>query len=231
MKSSSRPNRGSDVNVVYVLKRNAKAAKSALEMANVLNKNFRMIPADPDVAKDCIALPVSDKFEITQEGSWKEYIQTTGTQLCPYSTAVLGNRGQLAQTSNYNDKNLTLVQQAILRTIQKISSSNSKEAELIDQIQKLDQSVCPKKLEIFGDDRTLVVPPLSFDEEAFQSILCSDSQENEASCRTELWRQLAQVHDSPRIVRRGTVDPNSRIRESGHRLLFPHCGIPDTTGW
>jgi hypothetical protein len=229
MKSSSRPDRGSDVTVVYVLKRNAKAAKSALETADLLNKNFRMIPADPDVAKDCIALPVNDEFEITQEGSWKEYIETTGTQLCPFSTAILGNRRQLVQTSNY--KNLTLVQQAILRTIQKLSSSNSKEAELIDKMQNLEQSVCPKKLEIFGDDRTLVVPPHSFEGEEFQAILCSDSQENEAYCRTELWRQLAQVHDSPRIARRGTVDPNSRIRESGHRLLFPHCGIPDTTGW
>lgn len=226
-----RSDQGADVNVVYVLKRNAKAAKSALETANLLNKKFRMIPAA--VAKDCIALPVSDKFNAAQEGPWNEYIQMTGTQHCPYSTAILGNhRQQLEKTSNDNTKsNLTLVQQAILHTIQKLSSSkNVVDEDLISKIQKLEKSVCPKKIEEFGDDRCLVVPPNVFEGEEFRAILCGNSLENEELCRTELWRQLTQIHGSPRIARRGTVDPNSRIRESGHRLLFPYSGIPDMTG-
>jgi 16S rRNA G966 N2-methylase RsmD len=47
------------------------------------------------------------------------------------------------------------------------------------------------------------------------------------------WRQLMAVHGSQRIVRRGTIDIDSGIRQSGHRLVFPSChggGIPETTG-
>jgi tRNA G37 N-methylase Trm5 len=225
------PDQGCKVNVVYVLKRNAKAAKSALEAAKFLNKNFRMIPATND---DCIAVPVSDTFDSTKDGLWKEFVEKSGSQVCPYSTAVLGSRRQFTQTSN-SHLELTLVQQAILRTVQAVSSGTTLEyatEDFIDRIEKLDPSVCPKKLEIFGDDRTLVVPPHSFEGEEFQSLLCINYEDDHDSCMTEFWRQLAKVYNSPRVARRGTVDPNSKIRESGHRLLFPNTnkGIPEMTG-
>ena len=34
------------------------------------------------------------------------------------------------------------------------------------------------------------------------------------------WKSLATMHGSTRIVRRGTVDPESRIRESGYRIVW-----------
>lgn len=37
----------------------------------------------------------------------------------------------------------------------------------------------------------------------------------------ELWSQVAIAYKCPRILRKGGVDPNSRIRQTGYRLLWP----------
>jgi hypothetical protein len=67
-----------------------------------------------------------------------------------------------------------------------------------------------------------------------QNIL-DDSPDNHA-VQQNFWRRLAQSDNSRRIVRMGGIDPNSKIRESGHRLVWPFAGIPkisgpNSTGW
>mmetsp|Transcript_23158 Transcript_23158/g.54672 ORF Transcript_23158/g.54672 Transcript_23158/m.54672 type:complete len:644 (-) Transcript_23158:186-2117(-) len=131
---------------------------------------------------------------------------------------------------------------------------------IIDRVLQLDSTVCPGSrrrpfLEIFGDDRTVVVPPGAFEGEEFISILrdvrpfsthlrttqqqnrtndSGDSKDDHGGCDIDagsdnidllyddFWRRLALAHNSPRVVRRGGIDPNSRIRESGHRILWPN---------
>ena len=232
--NSSRQNLGCEVDVIFVPKRKAKVVKSILEAEGLLEKDFRMIPADPEIAGDCIALPVKDEFRKVEKGTWSDLIQGSGKHFCPYSTAILGNRLNLATCITTKHGNSTLVQQAILQTVQKLSTVNGKSSVdddvVIGNVKKLELSVCPKKLEVLGDDRTLVVPPLSFEGEDFLSILSGDSKNSPRSCKEELWRNLATIHGSQRIARRGTVDADSKVRESGHRLLYPNSGIPETTG-
>jgi hypothetical protein len=242
MKKPTPGDRGCDVQVVYALRRNAKLAKKALEQAGFLNKNFRMtaVVGDdlPANLRDCIAIPVVKEMDTYQDGPWSEFIVDSGLQVCPYSTSVLGNHRPVAGTANNGYTDLTVVQQAILGTIQSlVTSSNESKAsssyssdQLVERIQALTNMECPKKLEVLGDDRTLVLPPLAFASDEFQALICSGSTNDDSKCMEELWIQLARRHDSSRIARRGTVDRESRIRESGHRLIWPISGIPDETG-
>lgn len=227
--------KGGEVKVLYVLKRNAKPTKNALEQAKLLNKNFRMAHPDPNVAgpnfEDCIAIPVVKEFDGSVQGSWDNFVQSSGLQICPYSTSVLGSGRQVSGTSNMGDEDLTLVQQAILETIlSSLSTVQTPEHELRKRIRSLEPTVCPKKLEIFGDDRTLVIPPHAFQGDAFEFMICANEQELIPSIMRSLWKHLAEAHQSPRVARRGVVDKESRIRHSGHRLLWPFSGIPDETG-
>jgi hypothetical protein len=228
--------KGGEVNVVYVLKRNAKPTKNALKHAKLLHKHFRMAPPDPNVAgpnlEDCIAIPVVKEFDGSIQGSWNDFVQSSGIQICPFSTSVLGSGRQVSGTSNMGDEDLTLVQQAILETILPFSSTTqASQHELRKRIRSLEPTICPKKLEIFGDDRTLVIPPHAFQGDAFESMMiCANERELIPSRMKSLWKNLAEAHKSPRVARRGTVDKESRIRHSGHRLLWPFSGIPDETG-
>jgi hypothetical protein len=233
---------GCDVRVLYALRRNAKPAKKTLEQAGFLNKNFRMtaVVGDdlPANLQDCIAIPVVKEMDTYQDGPWSEFVIDSGLQVCPYSTSVLGNHRPMAGTANNGYTDLTVVQQAILGTIQslvtssnesKVSSSYSSDG-FVERMQALDPVVCPKKLEVLGDDRTLVLPPLAFTSEEFQALICSGFTNHDSKCMEVLWSQLARRHGSSRIARRGTVDRESRIRESGHKLVWPISGIPDETG-
>ena len=173
--------------------------------------------------------------------------------------------------------------------------------DILDRVIRLDADICPggkgitgshqnintrkqksksTALEIFGDDRTIVIPPNVFrsSNNAFLSILREvwekkqkhnsnnnhqrqqlEQQRYQVSANTflpnndddeisnnninkknsdrkgiveddgdndddvmydDFWRRLALAHNSHRIVRRGGVDPNSKIRESGHRLVW-----------
>eukprot|EP00536_Pseudo-nitzschia_multiseries_P007117 jgi/Psemu1/324610/estExt_fgenesh1_pg.C_1630001 len=47
----------------------------------------------------------------------------------------------------------------------------------------------------------------------------------------DFWRRLALAHNSPRVVRRGGIDPNSKIRESGHRILWPKTHNIASNDW
>jgi hypothetical protein len=157
--------------------------------------------------------------------------------------------------------------------------------DILNRILKLDSTICPagagsnnnkkkkhQSLEIFGDDRTVVIPSTTFDGKEFLSILyevrkrkqqqrrrqqqqqqqhfnhdggChhdadnnnnninnnnNDDNENIVNIEekdddnsivyNDFWYRLALAHNSSRIVRRGGVDPNSKIRETGHRIMW-----------
>ena len=192
--------------VVYVEKRDAKFVKESLEKEEYLNRDFRMIRSE-----DLIAIPI--KSEVYNErGEWGNKILRTGEHECPYSTAKLGN----SRLSVEGD--LTRVQQSLWNWFKKDESVKEK-------LLSLDVQVCPKKLELFGDDRTLIIPRKAFSlkNESFRS-LAGDANLD------ELWQHLAQVYGSPRVAKKGDIDPDSPIRESGHELLWPVHGKPDTTG-
>jgi tRNA G37 N-methylase Trm5 len=192
--------------VVYVKKCDAKLVKDLLENDNYLNKDFRMVPFD-----DVIAIPVN--FEVSKENHvWAEKVVSSGHHECPYSTAKLGNNRCAVEGE------LTRVQQGLWNWLRK-------NGVVKEKILKLDPLICPRKLELFGDDQTLIIPrkAFSFKDDAFRSLV-GDADIN------ELWKHLALVYDSPRVARRGDIDPNSPIRESGHELLWPIRDKPATTG-
>lgn len=223
--SSFNRGEGQKVRVICVLKKNAKSAKKALELANLLNKNYRMVPSDS--WDDCIALPVHENALLQEEGPWTEWVKHIAAQFCPYSTAVLGNHQQKPAEPTLDG--LSPSQLAIYHTIRKIYKQETlTNDDQLHKIRLLNNLVCPKKLETFGDDRTLVIPPNAFVGEDFESLL-QTSEESHPNLG-EFWQELAIIHNSNRIARRGTVDPNSKIRESGHRLVWPASGIPETTG-
>eukprot|EP00980_Cylindrotheca_fusiformis_P022372 scaffold9262_cov107-Cylindrotheca_fusiformis.AAC.1 len=265
-------NNPSPVKVICVLKKNAKLVKTALEEANLLNKNYRMVPSQE--WPDCIAvpvlhhgIPVENGDDRQQQLSWTKWIEHESEQICPYSTSVLGNFGQLQQqqqqqqqkasadaTSNSGggdaaavaQQPMTPSQQAIYDTIRNMSTNHpdhNNDILILQKIQELHPSVCPKKLEVFGDDRTLVIPSTAFQGSSnefffFDSLIrlfpsTNDDNKTNLDHHTVMdffWKRLAAIHKSQRIVRKGTVNPNSKIRESGHRLVWPVSGIPETTG-
>ncbi|CAJ1966223.1 unnamed protein product [Cylindrotheca closterium] len=295
--------RGDQVTVLCVLKRNAKSAKQALEGIHALHKKYRMIPSVnfSDCIAVPIILPVLFDEEEKQQGEdirstsegepspenfahavveeWKQtyewdWIRHVDRQLCPYSTAVMGNQhhlnasnnsqGQFSDGLGQQDSNaggalvegLTSGQQALYHVIRYLAQEEreqqskqqqgNNDISLKKDIQSLDMTICPKKLEVFGDDRTVVLPPTAFpistvdqllEAHVLQSIKVADDTNNESSSsclkrlRQDFWKQLAAFYKSQRIARRGKVDPESKIRESGHRLIWPNSqGIPDETG-
>ena len=225
--------KGSECRCIYVLKRNAKAAKSALEEVNLLNKNFRMGQPKLPELQDCIAIPVVTSFDDSEHGSWTKFIVEIGRQVCPYSTSVLGNGRRVKVTGSADEGgDLTMAEQALVETILSIANDDSKslnKSEVLQRIRDIGSVMVPKRIEVFGDDRTLVVPPGSFEGDDFDTLLLSFlSVENRAKVdlsllMTKFWENLARLHTSPRIVRRGVIDKESKIRHSGHVLVWPHC--------
>ena len=229
---------GRSVPVVYALKQHAKRAKSALEEARCLDKNYRMVPSETHL--NTIALPVIESFVMNSD--LEELLTGQGRQICPLSTKVMGN--QAVGRNRDLPSNLTRNQQAILLTVEALSSHvldfNDEEVlqSVVKRVNDLDLTLCPFKVEIFGDDRTLVIPSRAFEGEEFWSFIHSLIVSNESPLicygvdriKIEFWKQLSDVHRSSRIVRRGTIDAESHIRHSGHRLVYPHQGIPERTG-
>lgn len=233
---------GQEVAVVYARKRDAKRVKSALEEAQLLDRNFRMVSSTIS-AEETIALPVIEPF--VMDSRWKEVLVGQGRQFCPFSTKIMGRSGRTSLPPN-----LTAVEAAMFLTVQALTDTQGMH-EPIDNPQSILQNLhdlglkyCPPKLEIFGDDRTVVIPPRAFTEdfwERFDSLVSSyststtvmgvnDASDDDFRIKKTFWKNLANTHGSSRIVRRGTIDPDSHIRHSGHRLIYPHEGIPDTTG-
>ena len=227
---------GAECHVFHVRRRDAKLVKNMLEDAKRLDKNFRMTPSLN--VDGCIALPVvaDDKNNDDDCGSpWNEYIVQRGIQFCPYSTARLGNASKGGNDAHHGDSNMTWVQQALhdfLASSNESTTGSSNSSQCLkERISQLPPLVCPKNLQVLGDDKTLVLPQKAFCWKDLQSgLLLPDATTTTMTSATEnnlhdLWKLLAERHGSPRVVRKGEIDPNSRVRESGHTLLWP---VPDT---
>jgi hypothetical protein len=171
------------------------------------------------------------------------------------------------------------------RTLQNTANNNTRQTlpqhtvETIEPLVRgLSMQTCPRKLEILGDDHTLVIPRWAFfivreknDSNEVKNtepsvILKKMQQEKErrefrdllrqlihdevndgdaaivmCAMQSRLWTNLAINFNSSRVVRRGDVNPDSGIRESGHRIVWPiphdestivcnHGYIPAQTG-
>ena len=252
--------------MVYVRKEHARTVKNYLKYQKLLDDRFRMLPAAlgseilvvENDTKAFIAIPVRDEFDEEKTSlcdsngsnlSLASLISGVGYQMCPYSTKMLGNgrANQIASGKTVAEK-FSLIQSVILGitlTNDQQRGLESLDPFIVERVLKLDSTVCPGSrkrqcLEIFGDDRTVVVPPGAFEGEEFISILrdvhrAHNQKHNTHDNNTpqqlsfdestnlykDFWHRLALAHDSPRVVRRGGIDPNSKIRESGHRLLWP----------
>lgn len=223
---------GATVRVLYVLRPNAKTVKVSLEKNGLLHRHFRMTQPKPADSQDdsirdgCIAIPVTEEC---LTGS--PMVVATGTQYCPYSSAFLGNHKGKRDSHTLSSLLTTPVQQALVTALLKCSQqkpSAQVKDEMIERIRHLSATVCPKKLEVIGDDRTLVIPRRAFreDDDSFASLLALTERPN----LSKFWEEFASALNSPRIARRGDIDPASSIRESGHRLLWPYSGQPEETG-
>jgi hypothetical protein len=224
---------GEDVRVLYVLKRNAKKVKNDLEEEGILNKDFRMMEGVGDEWKECIAVPI---IEDPSKSYSSDDVMGYGRQLCPYSTSLLGNHQQRRPRTGgeTTTSNLTMVQRALLSTADSFRPRSPEDDPLTNAVQSLRLALCPKSLEMLGDDNTLVIPRKAFDtkDNTFREFVlqagCSENRVDEFL--PELWKQLATYYKSSRVVRKGEIDPESGVRESGYRLLWPYSGIPERTG-
>ncbi|KAL3935283.1 MAG: hypothetical protein SGBAC_009172 [Bacillariaceae sp.] len=237
-----------------------------------LNSTFFSLHGDEGDLSHAAIVHAVEEWQQTYEWDW---IQHVDQQLCPYSTAVMGSHHQYSGSSgkakptpsgareklSYDARSvegLSSGQQSLYHVIRylahqetgplsKQQEDNGNSISLKEKIVSLDLTICPKKLEVFGDDRTLVLPPTAFPISTIDKLLETHVLKNSAECSDdtsdtdsasrlerlhhEFWQQLAAFHKSQRIARRGTVDPESKIRESGHRLVWPcRQGIPDETG-
>ena len=231
--STCSPERGATVDVLYVLRRNAKAVKVSLEKDGLIHKQFRMTkPTDESISNTCVAIPVTEEC-LTKTGTWTSMVVARSQQSCPYSSSYLGNYKSQRAGFTSSSRLTTPVQQALLSALLKCSEnelSASAKDDLIDRIQKLSAIACPKKLEVIGDDRTLVIPRRAFreDDDEFASLVAHASKPSKDwRC---FWGEFSIAMGTSRVVRRGDIHPDSSIRESGHRLLWPYGGQPQDTG-
>jgi Met-10+ like-protein len=252
---------GDSVSVLYVLKKNAKTVKTALEDHGWILKEFRMTPAvedafpsnnnddDAQVAytyKDCLAIPIVPDYLHQQSLSdciWNRLIIGLGTQHCPFSTGVLGNPHKHCNLQSHQMQkgkpatHWSPSKQALLLALQSYFTRDDADTEeWKEHISSLDKAMCPSKLEFLGDDQNLVLPHtalLTADLDSFlRDKLKSPLADNNLKCfqHQYLWPQLARAFASPRILRKGGVDPESRIRHSGYQLLWPSISGADTIG-
>jgi len=181
----------------------------------------------------------------------------TGQQFCPFSSAVLGNpskRHALMHPSTTKDQghattnqnHWSPLHQALYETLQQHYFNNNnhnnnsrsieenQKSKMLDdwkaQIQNLDASICPSKVEFLGDDHNLVLPPSAFLPDDLHKLIHNtltlpSLENNMEAFLTELWKQMSHIFHCPRILRKGGVDPNSQIRHTGYQLLWP----PKTT--
>ena len=239
MSSNEPSNKGEVTEVIFVLCRDAKQAKTLLEENALIDKDFRMTPRTaPSQQQPCIAIPIRPACTEEALQLLDCLVQDVGTHFCPYSSTQLGNQRQHQRTRDVATK-LSLVQHALWNLSKKHTCRNSRsvdmsEQALLEPILSFPLSVCPKSLELFGDDRTLVVPKRALNpatdttfSDWLRTIVCSSSETEHSEVERmnvgllDLWKELAELYQSPRVVRKGTVDPGSRIRESGCTVLWP----------
>jgi hypothetical protein len=236
--------KGGYVRVIYVSRQDAKRVKNRLEKNGSINKDYRMTPCTERDNKEggedesLIAIPILEDFtqELLEEVDFS--LHGSGVQFCPYSTAYLGNHllRKPQQGANSDSVDLSLTQRAlwnVCRTLlskTKTEDSNGRSPEdLLEQIRSFPPSVCPKRLEILGNDRILVIarqslnPAVNGDFRCWLVEIVGNDQLD--TILNDLWKELADLSNCPRIVRRGGVDPESRVRRSGHQMLWPPSQI------
>ena len=214
---------------------------------------------DDDI-KDCIAIPVTaeciDFMKNDDDDNLadvQKIIVRYGEYSCPYSTAMLGNNNKNMMKNNNKSSielssslvsSLTHLQYALVETLTTLSSGKDMNAirnEIEERVRKLSKRICPTKLEVIGDDRTLVIPRFAlcvnspndeFYKMLYPTIKLVATNEGDVlnsnnerkymfSIQSHLWGVLASIYNTQRIVRRGDIDPESGVRESGHRILYP----------
>lgn len=223
--TSCNASKGDVVRVVYVAKRDAKRVKTHLEQAGLIQKDYRMTPSSGDliaipVLQNCTKVDVYDTFGF-------------GEEFCPYSTSLLANQRHRKPGADRNDKtgDLFLSQRALWNVVthelKLASTTTHQDSSILDRILSFPLSVCPKNLEFLGDDRILVIPqralnPMANEEFATWLDDILDQQDQQHSLfLTKLWKELADLAKTPKIVRRGEVDPDSGVRQSGYEILWP----------
>lgn len=207
--------------------------------------------------EECHARVDASKVYDTNVSEWMNLVVKSGRQYCTPSASAMAKssqggsrrrRRQYNSTSEKKDgsnsnqkagKELTMLQEALVEMMLQHVSSFSRDG-IVQAVTSLSVVACPRKLERFGDDHCLVIPrtALRLDDDEFRSFVERFLPE-EASieeCLKSLWSILAGLYSSPRVARRGDIDPESKIRQSGHRLLYPDTfepiepGIPSNTG-
>ena len=213
------------MHVVWVNRQDAKQVKTYLEDHSLLHKDYRMTPTDDNR----VAIPV--KSDCSNEGAIKDYIQGHGEQFCPFSSSVLGNRQR-----KHGD--LMASQQALWNVGRQFVEGGQRDT-IRERIRAFPISTCPNSFEFLGDDRNLVIPQGAFNPDGdpeFASWIVDD-----CGCKTvndflsKLWKELSELLNSPRVIRRAEVDPESGIRKSGYKILWPRTATeasgPGSPGW
>jgi len=137
-------------------------------------------------------------------------------------------------------RKLNTVQRALLESILSYRQTKNPFKATVSSILSLPHKTCPRKLEQLGDDHTLVIPPQAFlsTDPSFHSFLIdfiftipttekimektSSDDDQINSFMETLWKMLAHYHNRNcnRVVRRGEISPSSKVRQSGHKILW-----------
>ena len=245
---------GEAVRVVLVSRQQAKQIKNRLEKDGKIQRDFRMCAAHlatplSEMKEDLVAIPIisDESYEqtvlLTIEG-----VHQFGVQNCPYSSALLGN-GNLGRrlcnsnrgSESYQQPHLNTIQTALVRAISNFLSdkgtkSGLNRTSLIEKVTLLSPDICPTKLELLGDDRTVVIPMNAFHNAAtiggknlfdphnsslsFPNFLDSFEASYDMFTKHFLWREIADTYRSRRVVRRGEIDPNSPVRKGNYEILW-----------
>jgi Met-10+ like-protein len=236
---------GEVARVVFVVSHAAKTVKTHLENDHMIRRDLRLTTVRNNVDADngmltvvVIAVPLlvlDEAYESKLLAEMKNgVVRGFGYYKCPYSSATLGNHNVLRRQNGEEHARLNLVQTGLLQAVKEFLRENqslmtqSSDATAIAasslerHIESSSSDFCPTKLELMGDDRTVVVPLLAFQNSASLSTLLGTMDETwhgDFQSRY-LWRNLANVYSSRRVVWRGEVDPNSPTRQSGYSLLW-----------
>ena len=214
-------------------------------------------PSSETSWNDCIAIPIlhcGDDDSSQQKVAMHRLVKGSGFQFCPFSTTFLGNNNNARRPRRrVRDRpstatTTTLVQTGLLRallagTAHSLDSNHVEQDDdaaallLLQKIRSLPPDICPSKLELFGDDRTVVIPPHAFDlqkSDCFRALLLlsnknevthngaedDDDDDDYNGFFQSLWSTLASLYGSNRVVRRGGVHQDSGIRQSGYSILW-----------
>jgi Met-10+ like-protein len=237
---------GEVARVVFVISHAAKTVKTHLENDRMIRRDLRLTTVQTNVDEDngidavvVIAVPLlvpDEAYESKLLAKMEDgVVRGFGFYKCPYSSATLGNHNALRRRNGPQQSRLNLVQTGLLQAVkeflrekQTLTMTQTSDATAVAtsslerQIECSTSDFCPTKLELWGDDRTVVVPLSAFQNSATLSILLGTMDETwHVDFQTRyLWRNLANVYSSRRVVVRGEVDPNSPTRQSGYSLLW-----------